>query len=103
MVEVFNSNVFDAKVVNNQAKLYGTSFVAPKSQRGGSFIVAFSNKAQSKKIVGKDAGLGKNSLGKFEVNPTIAVSTQEVVFQDEFVWDIGNLDTDVSRIQHECV
>ena len=78
------------KAVNDQVKLDRTLFGMPKSWCGGSFIVAFSNKVQSKKIVRKEASLGKTvtALANFKVYPTIVVSTQEVVFQDEFVWDI---------------
>ncbi len=105
MVEVFKSNIFDAKIVNDEAELDETPFVAPKPWHGGSFRVAFSDKAGSKKIVCKDAGLGKTQqpCANFEVYPTIVVSTQEVVFQDGFVWDIGNLDSTVFRIRHGCV
>ncbi len=105
MVEVFESNVFDAKIVNDKAELDGTPFVVPKSRCGGSFIVAFSNKAGLKKIVGKDASLGKTvtALANFEVHPTIAVPTQEVVLKDEFVWDIRDFDTNIFRIGHGCV
>ncbi len=102
---MFESNVFDAKTVNNQAKLDGTPFVVPISWRGGSFIVAFSNNAGSKKIVGKGASLGKTitALANFEVHQTVVVSTQKVVFQDEFIWDIGNLGSNIFRIRHGCV
>ncbi len=55
MVEMFNSNLFDTKVVHNEAELDGKPFVAPKSLRGVSFVVAPSNKAGLKKIIGKDA------------------------------------------------
>jgi hypothetical protein len=105
IVEVFYTNVFDTKVVKEQAKLNRTPFVAPKSWHGGSFIEAFSNKVQSKKIVGKDVGLRKTitALANFEVNPTITITTQEVVFKDEFLWGIGNLDTDIFKIRHGCV
>ncbi len=74
---MFNSNIFDAKVIKDKEKLDGMSFVAPKSQCEGSFIVALSNEVQLKKIVGKDAGLGKTvtALVNFKVSPTVAVST----------------------------
>ena len=93
------------KAVNDQVKLDRTLFGMPKSWCGGSFIVAFSNKVQSKKIVGKDVGLRKTitALANFEVNPTITITTQEVVFKDEFLWGIGNLDTDRFKIRHGCV
>ncbi len=31
------------------------------------------------------------------------VLTQEVAFQDEFVWEIGKLDSNIFRIGHVCV
>ncbi len=40
------------------------------------------------------------ALTNFKVYPTIAVSTQEVAFQDKFVWDIRNLDSNIFRIGH---
>ncbi len=90
MVEVLESDTFDTKIINNQAELKGMPFVGLESRHGGCFIVAFSKEAGSKKIVGKDADLGKTvtALANFEVYPTIVVLAQEVVFQDEFVWDI---------------
>ncbi len=59
MVEVFKSNVFDAKFVNDEAELDGTPSVALEPRRGGSFIVSFKDKTGLQKIVGKDARLGK--------------------------------------------
>jgi hypothetical protein len=93
IVEVFSYNVFNAKVVNNQAKLDKMPFVVPKAWRGGSFIVAFSNGGWSKKIVGKDAGLGKTltPLANFRVNPTIMVSTQEVYQKCKTRWCIWGI------------
>ncbi len=32
MIEIFNSNIFDTKVVHNEAELDGTLFVVPKSR-----------------------------------------------------------------------
>jgi hypothetical protein len=105
MVEMFNSDIFDTKAIHNEAELDGTPFVVPKSWHGVSFIVALSNKAGSKKIIGKDASLRKtiSAQANFEVYPTIAVATCEVVLQDEFVQDIRNLDSNIFRIGHGCV
>ena len=83
VVEVFNSNIFYTKVINNEAELDGTPIVMPEARGGFSFIVVtFSKKAGSEEIVGQDAGLGKAiaALAKFEVDPTIAVSTRKLVF-----------------------
>ncbi len=102
VVEVFDSNIFYAKVVNNEAELDGTPFVAPETQGGSRLIVAFSKKARSEEIVGHDAGLGKaiTALANFKVDPTIAVSTRKLVFLYEFHGDVGDLDADIFKVWH---
>ena len=52
VVEVFDSNVFYAKVIHDEAELDGTPFVAPETRGGFNFIIAFSEKAGSEEIVG---------------------------------------------------
>ena len=52
VVEVFYSNIFYPKVINNEAELDGTPFAVPEARGGFSFIVAFSEKARSEEIVG---------------------------------------------------
>ena len=42
VVEVFDSNIFYAKVINNEAELDGAPFVVPETRGGFRFIVAFS-------------------------------------------------------------
>jgi hypothetical protein len=59
MVEVFDSNIFDPKVIYDEAELDGVPFVAPEARSGISFVVAFGKKARLEEIVGQDAGLGK--------------------------------------------
>jgi hypothetical protein len=78
VVEVFYSNIFYPKVINNEAELDGTPFVAPETRGGFRFIVAFSKNARSEEIVGQDASLGKAiaALENFEVDPTVAVGTR---------------------------
>ena len=48
---MFNAHVFNTKVVDNEAELKGTPFVAPESRRGGSLIEAFSDQARLQEIV----------------------------------------------------
>jgi hypothetical protein len=48
VVEMLNTNVFDTKVIHNEAELKRMPFVVPETWRGSSFIEAFSNKAGSK-------------------------------------------------------
>ncbi len=43
------------------------------------------------------------ALANFKVDPAIAVPTWKVVFLDEFVWDIGELDANVFGIWHWSV
>jgi hypothetical protein len=48
VVEMLNANVFDTKVIHNEAELKRTPFVAPETRRGSSFVEALGNKAGSK-------------------------------------------------------
>ena len=52
VVEVFDSNIFHTKVIDNEAELDGPPFVAPEARGGFSFMIAFSKKAGSEEIVG---------------------------------------------------
>jgi hypothetical protein len=102
MIEVFDSNIFDPKVIYNEAELDGAPFVAPETWGGISFIVAFGKKARSEEIVGHDAGLGKAiaALANFEVDPTVPVTTRKLVLLNEFCWDVRDLDADIFRVGH---
>jgi len=48
---VFHAHIFHTKVVDDEAELKGTPFMAPESRRGGSLIEAFSDQARSQEIV----------------------------------------------------
>ncbi len=87
---MLDSNIFYAKVVNNEAELEGTPFVAPEAWRGGCFIESFSEEAGAKKITGQDTSLGKpiTALPNFKMDPAFAVTATEVVFREEFVRDV---------------
>jgi hypothetical protein len=102
VVEVFNSNIFYTKVINNEAELDGTPFMTPEARGGFCFIVSFCKKAGLEEIIGQNAGLGKAvaALANFEVDPTIAVSTRKLVFVNEFCWGVYDFDADVLRIRH---
>jgi hypothetical protein len=99
---MLNANIFDTKVIYDEAELEGTPFVAPETRRGSSFIEALSNEVESKKVNGKDAKLGKSitALANFEIDPAILVATNKVVFIDEFFRDVGELDAYIFRIGH---
>ncbi len=103
--EMFNTHIFNTKVIHNETELKWTPFVAPETRCGRSFVEAFSNKAGSKEIISKDTSLGKTvaALANFKVDPAIAVPTNEVVFLDEFFWDVGGLDANVFWFWHRGV
>ncbi len=86
MVEVFDPNIFDPKVIYYEAELDGAPFVAPEARGGISFIVPLGKEARSEEIVGQDAGLGKAiaALANFEVDSTVAVPTRKLVFLNQF-------------------
>jgi hypothetical protein len=48
VVEILNANIFDTKVIHNEAELKQTPFVAPETRRESSFVEALGNKAGSK-------------------------------------------------------
>ena len=91
---MLNANIFDTKVIHNEAEWKRPPFVEPETRRGSSFIEALSNEAGSKKVIGKDAGLGKSitALANFKIDPAVSVATNKVVFIDEFFRDVGKLD-----------
>ena len=102
MIEVFDPNIFDSKVINDKAELNGTPFVAPEARGGINFIVPLDKEARSEEIVSQDAGLGKAiaALSNFDVDPTAAVTTRKLVLLNEFRWDVGDLDADICRVGH---
>jgi hypothetical protein len=86
MVDEFEPNILDPKVIINETELDGTPFVAPEAWGGFSFVISFSKKMGSEEIVGKNAGLGKaiTALANFEVDPTITIATFKFVLLNEF-------------------
>jgi hypothetical protein len=68
-------------------------------------VEALSNKAQSEKVIGKDASLGKSitALENFKVDPAILVLAREIVFLDELVRDVRELDANIFGIRHRSV
>ena len=48
-------------------------------------------------------GKAITTLANFEVAPAIAVMTSEVVFLDEFIRDVGELDADIFGLGHGSV
>ncbi len=99
---MLNANIFDTKVIYDETELEGTPFVVPETWHGSSFIEALSNEVGPKKVIGKDAGLGKSvtALTNFKIDPAVSVATIKVVFIDEFFRDVGKLDVYIFGIGH---
>jgi hypothetical protein len=100
--EVFEAHIFYAKVVNDEAQLDGSPFVVPVTGCLGRFIKTFYLETGSEKIVIKDACLWKfvATLVDFEVNPSVPVQTCELVFVNEFLWNVQDFDANVFRLGH---
>ncbi len=69
------------------------------------FLEAFSNEARLEKVIGKDASLGKSitALANFKLDPAISILAREIVFLDELVRDVKELDADIFWIRHRSV
>ncbi len=85
MIEVFDSHIFNTKVINYEVELDGLPYVAPETRCGSCFVVTFSLKVGGKEIIGQDACLGKTitSLANFKVDPPITILTGYIVFFNE--------------------
>ncbi len=85
MIQVGITNVLDGKVVDNECKHDGASFVAPEPGGGGCFVVVKIGKAVSEEFVGKDACLGEtvHATAHFEVDPGVTGDLVELVLVDE--------------------
>ncbi len=55
MNEVFDTHVFNTKVIDNEAELELLPFVVPETRSGSRFVVTFGLEAGAKEIVGQDA------------------------------------------------
>ncbi len=92
-VKVLDANVFNAKVVDYEAELEGTPFVVPEARRRCCFIKTFGNQTGVEQVVGQDACLRESIAAtvNFKVDPAIAVTSKEVVFINEVIWNVGEL------------
>ncbi len=97
MIQVGITNVLDGKVVDNECKHDGASFVAPEPGGGGCFVVVKTGEAVSEEFVGKDTCLGEtiHAAAHFKVDPGVASNLVELVLVDEFMGDVCKLDADV--------
>ena len=78
-------------------------YVVPEETRHrGCFVEPLGSQVGTEQAVGKDACLGKAiaATADFKEDPAIAVMSEKVVFCNEFIWDVGELDADIFRIRH---
>jgi hypothetical protein len=98
MVEVFCPNILHPKVINYEAELDGTPFVAPEAW----LIISFSKKAGLEEMVGKNASLGKaiTALANLEVDPPITITTLKVVILNKFSCNVSNFNAGIFGVWH---
>ncbi len=97
MIQVGIANFLDGKVVGNECKHDGASFVAPEPGGGDCLVVVEFGKVVLEELVGKDACLGEtvHSLAHLKVDPEVTGKLVELVLVDEFSGDVCQLDVDV--------
>ena len=90
VVGMLDADIFDAKVIHNEHKNDGSPFVVPEAGRGGTLVVAMVGQMFGEQIIGKFAGLlqPKDTLCDLKVYPVIEGILGEVVFINEFLWDL---------------
>ena len=67
------SDVFNAKIIDDQDKLDGAPYVSPEARCGSRFVVPRHSESLVEEVVGKPSGLGK-SIGASddgEVHPAV--------------------------------
>jgi hypothetical protein len=100
VVSMAFTDIFNPKIINYQDELDGPPLVSPEAGSGGSMIVSSGVQTLFKETVGEDSGLGQtvNAATNFEIDPTVVCEGEEIVFVDELVGNIGELDADVFRV-----
>ena len=101
MVEIFCASVLNAKVLDNEAKLYRTPLVSPKSRSRVGFIVALLFQSTVEEVNGQSASLGRPiaATANFKLDtPDDVFHPSKPVLQDKLFWDVCDFDTDVLGI-----
>jgi len=91
------ANVFDTKVINNENELDRTPFVLPQSRRCGAFIIASLFKSPAEEVVGQFSTLWQAiaSSYNFIVYPSIVDKRQQIVFVNDLLGNVRELDADI--------
>ena len=106
MESVALSDIFDTKVIYEQAKHNGALLMAPQARSGGALVVAMLLETFFEENVAQGPRVWEtiNAVLNIKVNPAIGMDiVHEAVLIDEFCWDVAQFDADVLRSVHGCL
>ena len=91
MMGVLLSNIFDSKVVHNEAESDGYPFVETYYRGDERLIVSFSIESFGWEIIGELSVLGKaiDTFPDFKIDPTVTCKVMEVVLVGESFRDFS--------------
>jgi hypothetical protein len=99
------ADILYTKIINYQDELDRTPLVTPETWSGGVMIVASGVQTLFEETVSEDSGLGQaiNAATNFEKNPAVVCEGEKIIFVDELVRNIGELNVDVfGMIERSC-
>ncbi len=105
MLCMFFTNVFDAKIINNQCELYGFCVVLPKSWYQFALPVSMVAEAFFKDFIGQESCLREAvhaALGSDVDASIFGGFLSELVFSDDFIGEIIYLDSDEFDTMKRC-
>ena len=102
---MFDANIFDTKVINDETELDRTPFMMPEARGRERLIETFFDEARAKKIVGKDASLRETiaALANFEIHPAVTITSLEGLFLNELLRNVRHFDADIFWVRHGSV
>ena len=102
MLSMFFTYILYAEVVDEEAKLDGAPFVAPKARSSGRLEVSRLVEALAKEIISQSSTLGEaiTAFNYLEKYPPIVYVLLQVIFVNEFLGDVFEFDLDVFWALH---
>ena len=103
MAEMEFTNVFNTEVIGNEDKNNWASSVVPENGSCGRFIVTGFVEAFADNNIHHFSSLfqARASSGFFEIDPYISGVSSEVVFVNELLGDVQDIDANILRMLHE--
>ena len=99
------ADILYSKIINYQDELDRTPLVTPETWSGGGMIVTSGVQTLFEETVSEDSGLGQavNAATNFEINPAVVCEGEKIIFVDELIRNIGELNADVfGMIERSC-